>query len=60
MRKATTLGLIISIIFLIITMLQDKLKLNEEIEYETKVVYPLGVDRDEYNEIWYEEEDYDE
>jgi hypothetical protein len=60
MRKTILLGLVISIIFLIISMLQDKLKLDEELEYETKVVYPLGVNRAQYDEIWYSDEDYDE
>ncbi|MBG6131776.1 hypothetical protein IWQ47_003482 [Aquimarina sp. EL_43] len=47
-------------ISLIIKMLQDKLIQGKEPRYETRHNYPLGVDRVEYDKIWYGDDEYEE
>ncbi len=59
MRKTVILVIVLSILFLIITMLQDELIPNEKLQYENKRIYPLGVNPTEYDEFYYNE-DYDE
>ncbi len=46
------------VIALTISFLIQKLRSYKELEYD-KVVYPLGVDHDEYNEIWYDDDEDD-
>ncbi len=59
MRNIVNLALVLSILFLIITMLQDELIFNEKLQYENKRIYPLGVNPTEYDEFYYDD-DYDE
>ncbi|WP_024773072.1 hypothetical protein [Aquimarina macrocephali] len=60
MKKIVTLAIVISILSLIITILQDELRLNKELQYENKRSYPIGVNPTEHDALYEKEfeEDY--
>ncbi|WP_108809125.1 hypothetical protein [Aquimarina spinulae] len=60
MKNVMLLAIIISMLSLTIALLQDKLIQDKESHYETRHNYPLGVDRAEYDKIWYGDDEYEE
>ncbi|WP_024772954.1 hypothetical protein [Aquimarina macrocephali] len=44
----------------ILNVLSSTLLLGKEVQYEDKHNYPLGVDRVQYDEFWYGDEEYNE
>lgn len=55
MKKTVTLVIVISIFFLIITILKDGLILDKELRYENKQTYPISVDPTEHDSLYDEE-----